>query len=466
MNKQNKEITKQDLPLLVQAKSSDLQQKYLTAYNQAISKGLSSSEAEFSAYNQLRIAEKQLRSVVEKKAKPKVPEHLLAVLQRNNEPEELVKAVEEQSKSKEIISVEFDLQGHLVITFSDFTQIKTKGKGITEYIESYSTVIAGLTNPVEYLEFQTQLPTAPEYVKGRLFYDNTTEALSYYNDAHDVTLNIGQEQVVRVYNNTGTDVLNGQAVYINGANTGFPTIALAQANNEVTATAVIGIATHDIHDHGYGYITTLGIVRGLNTSAYTAGQVLYLSATAPGGITTSAPLQPNYNVVMGYVIISDTTQGSLFVRVDKQDWFPSLELVDNTASRLLPEVPTLFTYGVARYNDGFLFDNGEITFNASGTYTFNISMNAIAGSSNKKIYFYTEENTGSGWVVNTYTGRELELVNAAKTQVVIGASRYFRKGSKIRFYIWADASVSLVSTNLPGTTPGTVVVPAYRATVA
>ena len=67
MNKQNKqtvkEITKQDLPLLVQAKSSDLQQKYLTAYNQAISKGLSSSEAEFSAYNQLRIAEKQLRPV-------------------------------------------------------------------------------------------------------------------------------------------------------------------------------------------------------------------------------------------------------------------------------------------------------------------------------------------------------------------------------------------------------------------
>lgn len=77
-----------------------------------------------------------------------------------------------------------------------------------------------------------------------------------------------------------------------------------------------------------------------------------------------------------------------------------------------------------------------------------------------------EEDTGSGWNPGKYTGRTLRLPNAQETELIVTANRYYRKGSKLRFYIWGDADVSLVSTNLPGTIPGTVVQPAGRLLIA
>ena len=65
---------------------------------------------------------------------------------------------------------------------------------------------------------------------------------------------------------------------------------------------------------------------------------------------------------------------------------------------------------------------------------------------------------------------ELELQELAdkqkEEQVQITATRYVKTGTKYRFYIWADATVNLVTTDLPGTTPGTVTLPAIRLSLA
>ena len=60
----------------------------------------------------------------------------------------------------------------------------------------------------------------------------------------------------------------------------------------------------------------------------------------------------------------------------------------------------------------------------------------------------------------------MELINGTETQLVIIGSRYYAMGTKIRYYLWGDATVSLVTSNLPGTTAGTVILPAYRLTLA
>lgn len=150
----------------------------------------------------------------------------------------------------------------------------------------------------------------PTHAEGKLFYDSTEKALSYYNDEEDVTVNIAQENLIRVRNSSGSTISNGSAVYISGATGQTPNIDLAQADALETAEC-IGIATHDIGNNSNGYVTTLGNVNGLDTSAFSAGDELFLSAATAGALTNVAPTGDNYIVPLGYATTINPAIGQI-----------------------------------------------------------------------------------------------------------------------------------------------------------
>jgi len=308
---------------------------------------------------------------------------------------------------------------------------------------------------------------SPAHKEGRLFYSAADYALSYYNENDEVTVNIGREELVRVYNQSGVDILNGQAAYIDGSTDGWPTVRLAQADTYEGSQSTLGLATCDIPNGAFGYICTSGLVNGVNTTGYPAGSTLYLSATTPGGWVLTQPLQPNYDVVIG-IVIATGVLGKIFVRVDKQQWYPSVEILDTVASTALPTVATVFVAPTIAYNNGFTYDNstGILTFNTSGAFSLTLVMNAEPSAANKNIYFYIERNTGSGWAPIQYSARLVRLTNAIETQVTLAAAQYYTTGTQLRFYVWGDATVTLKTTDLPGTTPGTVTLPAFQLMLA
>jgi hypothetical protein len=153
--------------------------------------------------------------------------------------------------------------------------------------------------------------TGVTYDEGLLYYDDDKKALTFYNDEAEVALNVGQEMWAHVRNATGSTITNGQVVYINGATGNKPTIALADADAEATS-RLIGLATHDIENNSNGFVTIAGEVGGLNTSAFSEGDLLYLSSTA-GGLTATKAGDGNYNRVVGVVARAHATQGSIFV---------------------------------------------------------------------------------------------------------------------------------------------------------
>lgn len=155
--------------------------------------------------------------------------------------------------------------------------------------------------------FDIHTTSTPAHQEGRIFYDTTNKALAVYNDEADVTLQVGQEQWARVYNNTGSTVTNGTPVYISGASLDTPTIALADASS-ATAFDVVGLATHDIENNSYGYITLSGLVRDVDTSAYSVGDKLFVSTTA-GELTDVAPSYPNYPMSIANVVKVGSTDG-------------------------------------------------------------------------------------------------------------------------------------------------------------
>ena len=345
----------------------------------------------------------------------------------------------------------------------------TPEKLSTQYAEQGdNTDITSLAG-VSRVGFNVGSPT-PNHAEGTLFYDWATYSLAYYNENSDVTVNIGREQLVRVYNLTGSTLSNGQVVYINGASGGWPTATLAKANSNVDSQSTLGIVTADIPTGTHGYVCVAGIVNGINTADYPAGTRLYLSASSFGSFTSTPPLQPNYVVEVATVVESNASTGRVLVHVDKRNWFPNAEIRDTSSSITLPTTPTIFKASSAVTVQGFTYDlsTGVLTVGESGSYAIAIQFNAQPSASNKNVYFYAEDSTdgGSTWNVTRYSGRELQLPNSVETQVNINAARYYATGTKLRFYIWGDATVYLKTSDLPGTTPGTVTKPAYRFSMA
>lgn len=152
------------------------------------------------------------------------------------------------------------------------------------------------------------------WVAGGHFYDNQAQTYSIFNNVASISLQVGQENWVQVQNNSGATIGNGQAVYITGAVAlgDTPTVGLAIANTSSTS-ALLGVATHDIANGSLGYVTQSGKVHGLNTSAYAAGQRVWLSTASAGFYQVTDPSQPFYSIFVGYVLDVGSTTGSLLL---------------------------------------------------------------------------------------------------------------------------------------------------------
>ena len=177
----------------------------------------------------------------------------------------------------------------------------------------------------DYIDFTTGYTATAK--TGRVYYDTNEQALSYfpYTPNMDVTLNIGQESLIRVYNSTGVQINNGSVVHISGSTGGLPTIVLSNASDDARA-EVAGVATHDIPNNSIGFITYFGIVRDVNTSAFNVGDELYLSDTINGGFTNNV-IGINFSsrvCSIGWVITSDVTNGKILVSITNENKVQSL----------------------------------------------------------------------------------------------------------------------------------------------
>lgn len=121
--------------------------------------------------------------------------------------------------------------------------------------------------------------------------------------------------LLQVRNNSGATITKGTVVYINGAVGQLPTVAKALATSDATSAQTQGLITADIPNNSNGYVTIIGLVTGLDTSAYTDGAQLYLSGTTAGAMTATKPYAPIHLVYVGVVTYAHPTQGKIQVKV-------------------------------------------------------------------------------------------------------------------------------------------------------
>ena len=192
--------------------------------------------------------------------------------------------------------------------------------------------------------------SAPPRAESRMFYDWAEHSVAYYTDVADLTVNVGQENVVRVYN-PGTALLPGVPVYISASNTmGVPRIypAIADASSslywgDVPRWNVIGVTSHFISGSAYGYVKSNGVIRGLNLN-YPEGTMLWLSTTESGSFQVEPPVSLYQKFFVGWIVQSGSATGTdLLVALNPHSYGATSASYAGTASFLNPATPS---YGI------------------------------------------------------------------------------------------------------------------------
>lgn len=179
---------------------------------------------------------------------------------------------------------------------------------------------AGNIANVNSVTFDTTPTTVPT-TAGSLYWDSAdgNQTLSLVMNGGNVIQQIGEEQYYRI--KASSAITEGQVVMFtgsvgaSGALTGAPATGLTAE----TASYIMGIATENIALNGWGYVTSFGLVRGIDTTggaeAWTNGQILYYNPSVAGGLTKTVPTSPNAKIqVCAVVYASGGGAGSVFVR--------------------------------------------------------------------------------------------------------------------------------------------------------
>jgi hypothetical protein len=209
-------------------------------------------------------------------------------------------------------------------------QFKTlvAGANITLTPSADSIIIESLGggggNPFDYIQFNL-LPTSIPSDVGVLYWDEAdgNKTLSLTMDGGSVTQHIGQVFYIRV--KATAPITKGQVVMITGT-VGTSGAYEAQPAFEITdGHTILGVATEDIASNDFGYITEMGLVRGISADGSIYGEVwsdgdeLFWNPNNlyPGGLTNVKPLAPDVKASIGSVVkASNGMAGSIYVRIN------------------------------------------------------------------------------------------------------------------------------------------------------
>ena len=296
-------------------------------------------------------------------------------------------------------------------TYNDANRLTISQNGGQPPLNVFINTFTGITT--HYLDVNTNVTETSAV--GRLNWNNTDGTLDLGLKGGNVTLQIGQEQVVRVVNKTGANLLESQykvariRSQAEGGSQGQRlAIVLAQANNDPNSVDTLGIVTENINNNQEGFITSSGLVRNINTTGslqsetWLDGDVLYLSPITAGELTKVKPIAPQHTVIMGYVVYAHVNNGKIFVKVDngyELDELHNVRISGETNNQVLSYDSTQDVW-VNRTLPAFItgFTDNFVTGGtySSGTLTLNRQNGSVI------ITGFTTSSSSGGTGIDTY----------------------------------------------------------------
>lgn len=158
-------------------------------------------------------------------------------------------------------------------------------------------------------------PTGVPATDGTISWDVDNETLNV--KLPGVNLQVGQEHIVRVKNNSGSVAIPDRTLVMFAGATGDTIKATPAITSNVSvypSDYIIGITTEEIAADGFGFVTQFGFINNVDTSAWAVGTLLYPDPATPGGFVTSKPAAPAWQTPIAAVTKQNISAGRIFVR--------------------------------------------------------------------------------------------------------------------------------------------------------
>ena len=277
------------------------------------------------------------------------------------------------------------------------TNLGAAASGANSDITSLSGLTGAISTPT-YIQFNTGATVTSAV--GRVFWDGGT------------TLNVGMTANVTgkvmedqyYYIKASSAITKGQVVKFDGSVGASGVLKGTPATGVTDGTYIMGVAAETLGANDFGLVQYNGILRGLDTSMFTNGAILWYDPTVTGGMTVTKPSAPNVKVQMAAVIYAGNGgSGSIQIRVN-----PGSVLGGDDAN----------------VQFGTLYNLDVIQYDSTGQYWKNVAPSTLSVG-----YAATAGSAGSSTTAVTSTNLAGGLTGSVPYQTGAGATTFLGLGS-------------------------------------
>jgi hypothetical protein len=262
-----------------------------------------------------------------------------------------------------------------------------------------------------------------------------------------------------VQNSTGSTIFKGQVVGFAGVGSNnYISVAKYLADGSTPSLYLFGVMAETLPDSGsIGLVTVWGHVGGIDTSAFSVGDILYASPTVAGGFTNVKPTAPDNVIPVAAVLKVGVTDGEIFVRptIEQEQYYGEFSRTTNLTAALINTA-----YAIALTNTevagGVVLQGSpldQIKVPQSGLYLFTVRYQVTSTNSSPKNARFWFRRNGTADYANSTAIVSLDSNNGYATTTVsetfsLAANDYIQ-------LMWAvsDTALSLAAAAATGYAP-------------
>ncbi len=253
-------------------------------------------------------------------------------------------------------------------------------------------------------------------------------------------------QYTVVQNTTGSTIPKGTVVGFAGVGSNnVLSVAPYLADGSSPSLYILGVMAEELPDSGAtGLCCVWGNVNGIDTSAFSVGDVLYANPTVAGAFTNVKPTAPDNVIPIAAVLVDSATAGEIFVRptIEQQKYYGEFTKTTDQSPALTNTAYAL-TFDNTEIAEGISIGSpaSRIVVVQSGLYQFDATVQISSSSSSAKTVWLWFRKNGTD-VANS---ARLVTININNGYTAVSMSEFFSLAANDRIEIMFAANDTAIT---------------------
>jgi hypothetical protein len=253
-------------------------------------------------------------------------------------------------------------------------------------------------------------------------------------------------QYTVVQNTTGFTIPKGTVVGFAGVGSNnVLSVTPYLADGSSPSLYILGVMAEELPDSGAtGLCCVWGNVNGIDTSAFSVGDVLYASPTVAGAFTNVKPTAPDNVIPIAAVLVDSATAGDIFVRptIEQQKYYGEFTKTSDQSPAVINTAYAL-TFDNTEIAEGISIGSpaSHIVVVQSGLYQFDATVQISSSSSSAKTVWLWFRKNGTD-VANS---ARLVTININNGYTAVSMSEFFSLAANDRIEIMFAANDTAIT---------------------